>query len=265
MQSASSIKIYKTCPRKYYYQYIKKLPTKPSIHLIRGNITHKVLEEFFEIDVNTLTNKNFKQKLKNRIQKLLIHYWKKSSDLLSILDISNNSKIKYFEETMLMLLKWVDDFCNKLEKQQGTLQERFKKLTPLRELYYKSDVLSVQGFIDAIEHVNGEVRLMDYKTSNNFDIEEHKLQLAIYTTLYYEKHGRLPDKVGIYYLKMGECLIDCDHSLVELAKKEVMEIHEKTISEKIENYPKKPGPLCKWSNGCCDFYHICKPFDNNKN
>jgi len=260
IQSASSIKIFKTCPRKYYYQYIQKLPTQPSIHLVRGNIAHKVLEDFFEININNLTKENYNTILKERVQTLLIHYWKKSANLLSVLNLSDNSKIKYFEETMIMLLKWVDDFCHKLEKHAGTIQESFKKLTPLRELHYKSNILSVQGFIDAIEHVNNEIRLMDYKTSSTFDMEEHKLQLAIYTALYQEKHNVLPDKVGIYYLKMGERWIDCDQSLVELAKKEVMEIHSKTESDHINDYPKKTSPLCKWSTGCCDFYDTCKPF-----
>ncbi len=260
LQSASSIKIYKTCPRKYYYQYIKKLPTKTSIHLVRGNVTHKVLEDFYEIDLNTLSWENHQAVLKNRVQTLLIKYWKQASDLLSSLDLSDNSKIKYFEETMIMLLKWADDFCSKLTLQEGTIQERFKKLTPLREAHYKSDVLSVQGFIDAIEHINGEVRLLDYKTSSSFDMEEHRLQLAIYTALYEERHGRLPDKVGIYYLKEGEQWMNADRELVTLAKKEVEEIHVKTQSNEIEHYPKCPSPLCKFSTGQCDFYEVCLPF-----
>jgi len=259
VQSASSIKTFKTCPRKYYYHYIEKLPTKPSIHLVRGNIAHKVLEDFFDIDPSSLTEETYRQVLKNKVQTLLIYYWKKSANLLSALDMSDNAKIKYFEETMIMILNWIDDFCQKIGKQTGTISERFKKLTPIREEHYKSDSLSVQGFIDAIEHANDEIRLMDYKTSSKFDMEEHKLQLAIYTALYAEKHGKLPDKVGIYYLKMGERWIDCDQSLIDLARREVMEIHEQTISDHIDDYPQKPSPLCKWSTGCCDFFETCKP------
>jgi ATP-dependent helicase/DNAse subunit B len=54
VQSPSSINTYNQCPRKYYYQYILKLPTRPSIHLVRGNIAHSVLEDFFSITHLTL-------------------------------------------------------------------------------------------------------------------------------------------------------------------------------------------------------------------
>ncbi len=261
MQSASSIKTYKQCPRKYYYQYIQKLPTQPSIHLVRGSVTHKVLEGFFEINPNQLDQTNYSGQLKETVQTLLIKYWKESARLFAALDISDNDKIKYFEETMMMLLKWADDFVNKLGKLSGSIAERFQSLTPIREAHYRSDILSVQGFIDAIQHVNGEVRLMDYKTSNTFDIEEHRLQLAIYSMLYFERHKRLPGKVGIYFLKMGEQWIDCDPYLVEMARKEVEEIHKKTIPDHVDFYPKCPGPLCKFSTGKCDFYETCKPFE----
>ena len=44
VQSPSSIITYRQCPRKYYYHYIENLPTKPSIHTIRGKIVHSVLQ-----------------------------------------------------------------------------------------------------------------------------------------------------------------------------------------------------------------------------
>ena len=34
------------CPRKYYYQYIKKLKGKPSLALISGNIVHNTISDF---------------------------------------------------------------------------------------------------------------------------------------------------------------------------------------------------------------------------
>ena len=48
-ESPSSINTYKQCPRKYYYTYITKYPTLPSIHLIRGNVAHSALEHFYDI------------------------------------------------------------------------------------------------------------------------------------------------------------------------------------------------------------------------
>ncbi len=44
--SPSSIKTYKGCPRKYYYEYIEKRERTDQQHTILGNFVHKVLEEF---------------------------------------------------------------------------------------------------------------------------------------------------------------------------------------------------------------------------
>ena len=46
--SPSAINSYYKCPREYYYTYIGKLKTKPSIHLVKGSIVHKTLEDFFK-------------------------------------------------------------------------------------------------------------------------------------------------------------------------------------------------------------------------
>ena len=51
LYSPSSILTYKQCPRKFYYQYVEKLPTKKSFALVRGSIVHSVIEDFFKIDV----------------------------------------------------------------------------------------------------------------------------------------------------------------------------------------------------------------------
>jgi CRISPR/Cas system-associated exonuclease Cas4 (RecB family) len=44
--SASAIKTYTQCPRKYYYTYINKLPKKKWAHIELGNFVHDALETF---------------------------------------------------------------------------------------------------------------------------------------------------------------------------------------------------------------------------
>ena len=46
IQSPTSINTYLRCPRKYYLRYIKKIKTKPSIHLIRGLAVHQAIARF---------------------------------------------------------------------------------------------------------------------------------------------------------------------------------------------------------------------------
>ena len=69
VESPSSINTFLQCNRKYYYQYIEKLPTKPSIHTVRGNIAHSTLENFYALDVSSFTHyeKDFKKVVFNKI------------------------------------------------------------------------------------------------------------------------------------------------------------------------------------------------------
>ena len=49
-------------------------------------------------------------------------------------------------------------------------------------------------------------------------------------------------------------------SLLDFARLEINLVQDKTQTADIKEYNKKPGPLCKWSNGECDFFKICRPF-----
>jgi len=262
VQSPSSINTFKQCPRKYYYQYIAKLKTLPSIHLVRGNIAHSVLEDFYDVDLPE-QDQDYKQYFQQAVQRLLLFHWNKEKSRLDELNLTNDQTKFYFEETMMMIMNWTNHFIVDLEKEitKGkSLLDAFQKLTPIRELKYVSDEHKVQGFIDCIQHIEEEVHIIDYKTNARFDFKDSiKLQLAIYSLLYHEKHGKMPSKVGIFFLRHKLKMMSVDESLLELAKKEIALVHAGTHSENIEEYPKKTSPLCRWSSGQCDFYCECGP------
>lgn len=268
VESPSSINTFKQCPRKYYYHYIAKFPTLPNIHQVRGNIAHSVLENFYDTDLTSFTTENYPLKLKEVIQNLFIQSWKKYSQQLELLQLSKDQQIFYFEETMFMLMNWTNQFIEKItilikEKNIG-VQDAFLKLTPRREEHYKSDHYSVRGYIDAIHEIEDEVQIIDYKTNANFEMkDELRLQLAIYSLLYFEKHGKMPSKVGVFFLRHKLKLMPVDQSLLDFAKKEIMLVHEHTSrTEEINDYPKCVSNLCKWSTGQCDFYEVCKPHES---
>ncbi|MBW2973818.1 PD-(D/E)XK nuclease family protein [Candidatus Woesearchaeota archaeon] len=258
VQSPSSIKLYQQCPRKYFYQYIRQLETLPNIHQVRGNIAHTVLEKFFDVTTEKMTLDDFKQKLTTVLQDLLFQEWAAAKPQLKTLDLSSDQNQFYFEETLLMLLNWLEHFSNEILAQEGTFNERFKTLTPIREKFYLSKTFNVRGYIDAIEKFNNEIRVMDYKTSSSFNLNDHRLQLAIYALLYQEIHGELPHKVGVYFLKDKPKIIKVDEQLLEFAKKEIELIHQKTESDDIKDYPKRPSGLCKYSTGQCEFFDVCQ-------
>src|SRR3989344_2120025 len=269
VESPSSINTFKHCPRKYYYQYIEKLPTLPNIHQIRGNIAHSTLENFYDIDVSLWTTENVAQKVQSAIQTLFFHFWQQYKPKLEGLQLSKDQERFYFEETMLMLMNWanhcIEDVRKLVKDKSISVAEAFQVLTPIREQKFVSDHYSVQGFVDAIHQLEDEVHIIDYKTNASLEFkEEQKLQLAIYSLLYFEKNGKMPSKVGIFFLRHKLKMMDVDSELLELAKREIGLVHAHTSAcEHIDDYHRKPGPLCKLSSGQCDFFKVCQPFEGN--
>lgn len=265
IESPSSINTFRQCKRKYYYQYIVSLPTLPNIHQIRGNIAHSTLQNFYEIDVSEISPENYPLKFQQAVQKLFLHQWKKSLPDIKKLKLNEDQEIFYFEETMMMLLNWanqfIEDFGQLMKDKKIPPQEAFTLMTPIREQEYKSNNYSVHGFIDAIHRIEDEVHLIDYKTNSSFEVKDSiRLQLAIYSLLYHEKHGRAPSKVGIFFLRHKLKLMPVDNELLKFARKEIELVHNHTSkTNKIEDYPQTVSNLCRWNSGECDFCRVCKP------
>ena len=256
VQSPSSINTYKQCPRKYYYIYIKKLPTKPSIHLVRGTIVHETLEYFFERTVPHTTG-DLLMDLQLHILTILKERWTEHSAEVETLPLTASDITSYREETTIMILNWLNHFFAKLQKEMRAgwqFPEAFARLTPRREEEYRHEELQVRGFIDAIHEIDGEVHIRDYKTSKHPVItEEYQLQLALYALMYERKHGIKPTSLGIFFLKHGETLMELNDELLRRTTLDVRWVHERTQTDDLTEYPKRASPLCNY----CDFYEQC--------
>ncbi len=204
--------------------------------------------------------------LKIFINDMLDQYWQKSGAEFNSLGLTTQQLDFYHIETKEMVNTWYANFLKKLaaEMQAYQVPLSFKRLTPNAEIEYKSPTYGIRGFIDAIHEKDGEIILMDYKTSKAPKMSpEYRLQLALYAMMYHETHDKMPDKVGIDFLKFGEHIIDVDEELISHAKFESELIHINTSSKKKEEYPMKPSALCKYSTGQCDYYEQC--FGNARN
>jgi CRISPR/Cas system-associated exonuclease Cas4 (RecB family) len=261
VQSPSSINTYRQCPRKYFYNYIQKLPTIKSIHLIRGKMVHSVLENFFKLNISSFNEEHIEFELNVLLQSMFKDEWQKSRGDLIDINLGQQKLEFYYNESQEMLNTWFESLLNRIRLKQNnhmSFVDAFNLLKPETEIYFKSEKHQVQGFIDAVHNINGEVSLIDYKTSKKNNIsDDYKLQLAIYALLYFERYGKHPNLVGIDFLKHGLKYMKVDEGLLELARQECSLIQENTKSENIQDYPMKTSPLCKWSTGQCDFYDIC--------
>ncbi|HDQ60100.1 MAG TPA: PD-(D/E)XK nuclease family protein [Candidatus Woesearchaeota archaeon] len=259
VQSPSSINTYNQCPRRYFYQYLLKLPTGENIYSVKGKIVHSVLEKFFDIDIQHFKEENYKKELSYYMKNLFNAFWIKNLEKFEDIGATEKLIISARQEIAEMLANWLQAFFEKIDCSKLNFHDAFQKFKPVeREAEYKSEEHKVKGFIDVVENVEGEIKVLDYKTSGSFEItESYELQLAIYALLYKEKHGVLPHKLSIWFLKDREKTIEADEKIIEKAINEIKDIHIKTSSNCIDDYPKKTSPLCKWKNGQCDFYEQC--------
>lgn len=261
VQSASSIKTLNQCPRKYFYKYIQEIDEGTNIYAIRGKAAHTALENLFTINEDQLdiisTQPDILSTLKAITRNFFDMAWVEQQDELKTINMSAHEIKQYHDETINMLMDYVEYTYNNLKGDFITGFNNLKPTTVEEEIV--SENLGIRGFIDVQKKENNEHIILDYKTSGRINMQDHIFQLGMYALLINDKHNFVPDKAGIIYLKFGgkTDTIDITPELLKdtLFKIEQAHIHTKS-SNKID-YPKKMGPLCKWRTGQCGFYDIC--------
>ncbi len=256
IESASSISTFQQCSRKYFYRYKLQLPEKKGIAAVNGQVVHATLEEFYTFPIETLTE-NYQQQLKSYLFSCFSKAWVAAIPDLQEVKENKDAIHNYYQESLQMLQNFTELFFERLEKEKQTnsIQQAFTNLKPESEVYILSEKHQLHGYIDAIQKRNGEILILDYKTSRKDDVtDDYKRQLTIYGLLYKQKFGNLPHKVGLYFLRHNrEKFMEINEQLIENIEKECAQVHTKTVSEKIEEYPKNLGSWCKW----CDYQSVC--------
>lgn len=250
--SPSAVNTYFRCPRLFYYNYILKTRAPPNIHLYKGNFVHKILEHVFDstkwVDIKEyahhqmLTWKPNNKWLKD--EKDAEHHRLEAEKILEMFANRVNEKID-------MIL---------LEGKAKSKNHAWNLVRPrLRECKIHDKTLNVVGIIDSVETSFDEmVYVIDYKTSKLYRHtipQEYIRQISIYAYLYNQEHGKLPDYVGIHYLRYGEVfIIPVTEELVEEAVEDIKFVREKSKSISKDDYPRCSQ---KW----CD----CNYFEGDKN
>jgi len=228
--------MYLSCPRKFYLRYIKKQKTKPSIHLIRGQIVHQVLHQFHKDRKQLLLGKSpesVQQELLNQFE----HLWKNAAYRLNALELSDEELGFYYGDSRQMLSHYADWFC-----------KNNMALPDLMEAKIFSNTYSVMGIIDAVYQRPEETILVDFKTSKHALItEDITRQAALYALLYLDRYQVPPDVLWVHFLKEpGDPLpVHIDEWLLEYAKILVQSVREKTASETESDYPCTCGGYCR--------------------
>ena len=247
--SASSLIKYISCSLSFYYHYIAKIVPKKEIEEFAesstlGNVVHKSLEECYPTGLLT-------ERILLDIQKIIPMKIK----LLFKEKLSNNSLSSGKNYLSLKVLqRLIFSFLNleiKILKENLKKNREVKILAHELEINYCLSVnsvnVSLRGFIDRVDVVGDELRIIDYKTGKvdigdltfeNIDelfINPKKskaFQLLMYVYLYAKKNPKsIGSKItaGIFSFK------NLKSGLLCLSVKEKSKIDKLVISEEIIN------------------------------
>jgi len=277
--SPSAITTYCECPRRFFYVYIKRIKEKPSVAKVRGTITHKVLENFFDfVDLRQIDKKDNWQNTWNKFRdilfKLLENEWsgigKKYEDCFK----NKSEKEKLFNETK----EFLDFYATKLsytlytklqelDKNSEWFEENLKRFffPKNREMRLELKNEDMVGFVDKTMSLFGKgIALVDYKTSKcslpHFIPDSHLKQGKAYAYLWKQTFGELPKHISFYYLRTGESVF---YPISERDVKEIGNDIKEIRSKKpiLEEFPIKESRLCKF----CDFKEFCFKNKEDKN
>jgi len=290
--SPSSINTFRQCPRKWYYTYVLALDTPTTVHLIRGNIVHRVLENMFKQKF-VPSGEAFRPHMINGAKKMLDKEWKDMDQL----ELSEEENEMYYEESWNMINRFFTKFCDNI--QEGIRMKKFSNETQgyyftkptFKELWiddqYKiqfndkwksekvanedkepfEETLNVGGFIDSVQKdFDNNIILVDYKTSSKYQnvlSEEYTLQLAIYAYLWQKQTGNMPAFVAINYLKYDETFyIMVTPSFIKNAVRKIKDMRRFIVEAGLdeEKYIANENKLCDW----CPFQERCTKTENGE-
>jgi hypothetical protein len=105
--------------------------------------------------------------------------------------LKDNGYPRYSPEVWKMFLRFVEWW----ETYNPTLLEA--------EVHLFSDEIKVAGTCDLVCEIDGELWIIDFKTSNHLQTT-YDLQTAVYGKCYEECYGKKPDRYGILWLKSSK-------------------------------------------------------------
>lgn len=234
--SVSQLQVYDSCPKKYLFQYIYKVPTQVKHYFDFGTTMHKVLEEITkEIDIS----------MPKEI------YYSKSVDYLNKFWISkgyDDAKIEkeYFEKGISCLKDFIErEYELRLSQREIIGWEK--------KFNIEIDGKKITGVIDRVDKNGEDLEILDYKTSNSMekDLNEN-MQLIVYAMAMKELYEKYPSSMGLWYLihnKISKVYFNSKN--LDIVKMRILDIIKNIEKKDFKATPN--GFACKY----CDFNKIC--------
>lgn len=247
--SPSRMSDFLSCPLKFRYRVIDRLPEPPSPTAVRGTVVHEVLDRLFD---RPATERDVRAAID-----LLPEAWRTVRE-------SDARARDLFDDPAEERL-W-------LQSAEAFLESYFSLEDPARlepaerelkvELPLESGVL-LNGVLDRLDEApDGRIRIVDYKTgkapAERYQ-DQAMMQMKIYGLAIWKLRGVLPTVLALYYLGDSTVLsLSPTQSELELVEKRVAAIWD-AIEAAVSRgtFASKAGPLCQF----CSFKEFCPAFD----
>lgn len=234
--SPSSVSTYLQCPRKFYYQYKEKLPTKDQPHFNLGTFVHGALE-FFHKELINDDNIDKRPKILKKSCESFYEKMKKDGKQLT------KSQI---QEAYLMLQSYLKHLENKFPYKVISLEEKF--LISLNEDY------NLTGIVDRLDKDADEnFHIKDYKTNKSLKYMK-PLQLNMYGIWLFDNYPNESEYRASYLMLRFDgkpISYNFKKEDVNKCRDEIIALAEKISSD--ERWKKNMTKLCDY----CDFNEIC--------
>jgi len=231
--SPSKLDNYEKCPRQYWFSYVLEIPGEGKTFFELGTTVHKALEQVAD------RLRKGEPVSEAKALEMLKAVWRHS-----VYD-SKAAEKKDWDDAVEM----VKDFMARQAGRKG----RILDLETWIELDLEGRKL--RGRVDRIDEIDGELEVLDYKTSQTPDkIEDLKqdFQVCLYKLGVEKLKGRKVRRVGMWYLRKD------DTRLVELTDEEAEAVRKRAVEVilAIEAGKFEPKPEYR---GCmhCDFQALC--------
>src|SRR5215217_6305594 len=209
-----------SCPLKYRFRVVDRLPEKPSPAAVRGTVVHAVLERLFDLPQGQRTLAQAAEMVEPQWQRVLEKWLGEAQELLG----------KYF-----------------------TLEDPNALQPAERELYVETELesgLVLRGYVDRLDVApTGEIRVVDYKTGRSpseFFEAKALFQMKFYALVLWRLRGVVPAMLQLVYLGNGEIVRYIpDEADLRACERKVSALWS-AITRALESgdWRPSPGPLC---------------------
>jgi RecB family exonuclease len=235
--SASDIETYRSCPLRYKFARVLRIPTEQTLHQRFGIAVHQVLERFHAGDEETLA----------RINELLDVGWRRagfgdSAPERKLLDVGRTALARYHARL----------------HEQDSEPVWFE-----RSFSFRLGPHHLRGRVDRVDRVNGtgqgggaqaEYELIDYKTSRAKTAEQlhDDVQLSLYAIAARED-WKLPSSRAAYYYVLDDVKVPvpCGERDEASVTETVMAVGEGILAHEFEPTPSHAA--CS----ICDYRIVC--------